>query len=91
MVNVIKLPVILESPFMDDLPEKLVEEWNNSDGSVNCEFSTSGENLDKKMLYLNQLDKGIKKGYWEVFVCNTCYMHHGGIAYFHCQIVKDSY
>lgn len=55
--------------------KELTDWWDSGQGTT-CEFSTSLDNIEEKMLYLSKINPS--KGRWLVQFCDTC--HHYDVS-----------
>lgn len=47
-------------------------EWEGTGYGWTWEFSTSGEELEAKLLYLMEKSHQVKRGHWSLTYCSTC-------------------
>jgi len=72
---------------VDDLTEEFDDYSRRYGSGLTCEFSTSSEDFEDKVDYLNK--KMVHNGYWHIMRCDTCKGYYED-RHWHVQIV-DAY
>lgn len=60
--------------------------WNTDEFGYTIEFSTNGDNFERKMQILSESSHRLKKGTWLTHRCSTCSEHSEGKEGIHVEI-----
>lgn len=68
-----------------ELVQSMSKEWNEKQGRVTCELSTSTDQLEQKLKII--AEASVTDGMWVMRYCTTCLGHDAGKP-IHVEIVK---